>query len=270
MNLPSRYFCLSTAIFLLASFAFAADTTVQWGYTGKTAPQDWGKLSPSFVTCAQGQVQSPIDIPSTGVNSVPYALAIHYQRAPMIIMDQGYLAPDESTQSIENKGHGIQLNFVSTGEWISFAGQKYQLQQFHIHTPSENEINGKTYPLEIHFVHSNTKGQGLVIAVFVKEGPANPALQNLINHFPKKLGVPVLIKGQYVNPYNLLPNNYSYYSFMGSLTTPPCAEGIQWVVLSTPITASAAQIKAFTRAADGHNARPVQPVNGRAVFYSQD
>jgi carbonic anhydrase len=248
-----------------------AAVKVKWGYSGNIAPDQWGKLDPSFAVCANGKEQSPINI-TQKVRLATSALTIHYQPAPLTIMDNGTTELQlGQTQTIINDGHTIQVNFSdqASREFINWQGQAYRLVQFHIHAPSETTVQGKAFPLEIHFVHQGTNGHVAVLAVFVETGAANPALQAIIDHVPTVVGKEQTIPGAQIDPANLLPANHTYYSFAGSLTTPPCTEGLQWLVLATPITASPAQIIALGQAIHAPNARPTQPLNNRDITLSK-
>lgn len=243
---------------------------VKWGYSGEIAPDKWVTLNPEFALCEKGKAQSPLNI-NREYRTILNALTIEYQAAPMVIVNDGTLSLQiGNSQVITNDGHGIQLNFPTDGpkETIMIHGNEYRLLQLHIHTPSENTLNGKSFPMEIHFVHQGKNGRSAVIGVFVKSGKANAALQNMIDHFPKDHSVEHLISSERINPMSLMPGKQNYYTFFGSLTTPPCTEGLQWVVMANSITASPEQIKLFNDASDGNNARPIQPLNGRKIYLS--
>jgi carbonic anhydrase len=243
---------------------------VKWGYLGAVGPAHWGKLDSHFLACAAGKMQSPINIDGQ-IKKAADNLIFSYSSAPMVIMDNGDTElMIGKTQTIVNEGHGVQLNFADpkTKELVTFEGKDYRLVQFHIHTPSENNLRGKSYPLEIHFVHQGDDGKILVVGVFAKVGAENPVLQKIIDHLPKEEGKPFNIKGEFLNPMNLFPQKQDHYNFSGSLTTPPCTEGLQWIVMSNPISVSEQQVAKLRAAAAGPNARPVQPLNKRAISYS--
>ena len=163
----------------------------------------------------------------------------------------------------------MQLNFhTDPRESISLNGKDYKLVQFHIHTPSEHLWHGQSFAMEIHFVHQGENGELAVIGVFVKGGAENSALQKIVNNLPERNGIEQTINGEQINPADLLPAKHDYYSYAGSLTTPPCSEGVQWIVLSEPITASPAQILKIRKAAKGANARPMQALNERELMFS--
>ena len=222
-----------------------------WSYSGADGPDNWGDLSPDFAACKTGQRQSPINI----VAAQPAELApIHfdYKLSPLKII---------------NNGHTIQINY-EPGSSITVNGTALPLVQFHFHHVSENEIDGKKYDMELHFVHMDTAaGRAAVVAVFIKSGAENAPLRDLWSHIPREAGKEVELKKVQINAADLLPADQNYYVFDGSLTIPACKEGIRWFVLKTPIEASPAQIAAFAKLYPT-NARPIQPTNGREIHES--
>lgn len=260
-----------TSFFSITAHAAVDDTPVKvkWGYKGNIGPHYWGQLDPSFAVCAEGKSQSPINIPKK-VMSANVELKINYNPAPMVIMDDGATQLEIGKhQTVVNTGHGIQLNFPAghLKESITFAGKNYRLVQFHFHSPSESEWHDRAFPLEIHFVHQGADGKLAVIGVFVKGGKANPTIQKIVEHLPPYESKEYVISGEQVDPMTLLPAKWDYYHFLGSLTTPPCSEGVQWMVMADTITASPAQIAQLKKAAGGANARPVQPLRDRKIEF---
>ncbi len=219
-----------------------------WGYAGEQGPAHWGKFSQ---TCASGKNQSPIDI----VNTIEAKL-------PSIQWDYN---PQQT--EILNNGHTVQVNLVA-GSSIKLDGIAFELKQYHFHSPSENRLTGKSYPLEAHFVHADAKGNLAVVGVFFEHGKSNPALAQLWRKMPTAAGEKHALTDVKTDLTDLLPEDKSYYRFTGSLTTPPCSEGVRWLVLKQPISASAEQVSAFNAALPSHNNRPVQPINGRFVASS--
>lgn len=269
--MQSRFkYVLFLIISLVNTLAYALDDAaikINWGYQGDVSPTHWGKLAPDFAICNKGKSQSPINIPSK-TSTTDHHLVMQYHPSNMIIMDDG---PTElllgKTQTIMNEGHSIQLNFPEIAhESIQFANKTYRLVQFHFHTPSENISNGEIYPLEIHFVHQGEHGQVIVIGVWAKIGKANPMIQKIINHLPTQKGIPFTIQKEQINPIDLFPAMRNHYMFYGSLTTPPCTEGLQWVVMKEPITLSEEQLTKL-KSVIGNNARPVQSLHNRMVSY---
>jgi carbonic anhydrase len=243
-------FLLLCAALVLAHPTTAQDpaNTPHWGYSGAEGPEHWGDLSPDFASCRTGQRQSPIDI----VGAQPAELApIHfdYKLSPLKII---------------NNGRTVQINY-EPGSSITVNGTALPLVQFHFHHVSENEVNGKKYDMELHFVHMDTAaGRAAVVAVFIKSGAENAMLRDLWSHIPREAGKEVELKKVVINAADLLPADQNYYVFDGSFSIPPCKEGIRWFVMKTPIEASPAQIAAFAKLYPT-NARPIQPTNGREI-----
>lgn len=218
-----------------------------WTYAGKDGPESWGKLSPEFVTCDVGRNQSPINIEETARASLKPLKAIQKFAAKNIV----------------NNGHTVQVNFKE-GNMLAIDNSAFQMKQVHFHSPSENNIRGKSFPLEAHFVHTDSKGNLAVIGVMYTEGKSNAALAKLWEQLPNELSEPVELKNRII-PSDLIPENRGYYRFSGSLTTPPCSEGVRWLLMKTSLTASKEQIEAFKKAAHHNNNRPIQPLNGRLI-----
>ena len=219
-----------------------------WSYEGEGAPENWGKLNPENAMCDSGRNQSPINIDKTIHAALKNIRWI--QKFP--------------AKEIVNNGHTVQINFKE-GNMLVLDDTPYQMKQVHFHAPSENLINNKSFPLEAHFVHADNKGNLTVIGVMFKEGEKNSALDKLWAQMPKEVNKPEALKARFV-PSDMIPQSGKYYRFSGSLTTPPCSEGVRWIVMKTPISASKEQIKAFEELMKHHNNRPVQPLNGRPVL----
>ncbi len=217
-----------------------------WTYSGEHGPEHWGSLSGEFSTCDTGRLQSPFDI-QADISAYLPGLGLNYRSVPMKII---------------NNGHTIQADMAGGGT-LNVDGKSYNLLQFHFHAGSEYAIDGKTYPLEVHLVHASDAGELAVVGVMFEEGEANAELANIWANMPASKGENE-VAGKSVNVSNLLPQSRKYYRFMGSLTTPPCSEGVNWHMMSEPITASAEQIAAFT-AIYPMNARPLQDENNRLV-----
>lgn len=266
------------SLFVISCGAFSAHvaaadvsksaTTVPWSYVGTTGPQHWGMLDSSFVLCDTGRSQSPINIVRKRTPA-PYQLKLEYHSTAMFIgedLENQYKVTP--SQTVLNTGYGIQLNFHDKErELLTFAGNDYELIQLHFHSPSETLWHKQSFPLEIHMVHQGSEGL-LVLAIFVKGGDENPVLNQVLSHLPEKEKQEYPVAGVRINPADLLPDNQRYYAYMGSLTTPPCSEGVQWVVMPQAIFASPAQILKIREASGGTNARPVQPLNGRTLHYA--
>lgn len=234
-------------ILLLAGASTSQATGVHWDYEGE-GPDTWGSLSPEFALCTAGRNQSPVNIEGA-LKAQHHRLDIHYAQAG---------------KEIFNNGHTVQINFAP-GNTLKLEDGTYEMKQVHFHAPSENHIAGKSYPLEAHFVHVDAKGNLAVIAVMFKEGKESPTLQKLSTLLPDTEGAPTELAAN-VKPNGLMPISQDYYRFSGSLTTPPCSEGVRWFVMKQPMTASKEEIEAFTKAMHHPNNRPVQPMNGRVII----
>lgn len=267
------YLLIAFTTLFLASPIFAdenkAAMTTHWGYLGEEGPTHWANLNPAFAACAAGKEQSPIDIP-TDAKLVTNDLEIHSSAVPTFIIKHG----DQEmvigkTKVLVHSDYNLQVNYPPNG-WrniVEYKGKTYSLSQYHFHVASENKWHGRAYPAEIHFVYQSTHGALLVIGVFIEKGRANKALQSILAQLPNDVGHPHRMEKNKLVATDLLPKHRDYYAFAGSLTTPPCIEGVQWVVLANPITASSAQLNTLKQAVDGGNARPVQTLNARAVEY---
>ncbi len=232
---------------LLPAAALAGDQKGHWSYDGATGPQHWSRLEQDFSTCKLGHTQSPIDIRKTSKAKLA-PLEFDYKPSPLQILDNG---------------HTIQVNYAP-GSSVAIGGARYELLQFHFHKPSEEKINGRSYPMVAHLVHRNAEGKLAVVAVLFRKGAENPLVQTLWNALPQEKGQPQDVAGASIDIGALLPATQGYYNFAGSLTTPPCSEEVNWFVLKTPVDMSDAQLKRFAQVYK-HNARPVQPLNGRTV-----
>jgi len=246
------------AFLSLAALVVAATPRAQWktpwSYEGAEGPEHWAQLDPAYAACA-GREQSPIDIRGAERANLP-PLRFEYQSGPL-----KYLINNGKTVRVNYHGADNQ-NFLVVGD------QRYQLTQFHFHRPSEELVNGKPYDMVAHFMHQTSDGQVAGVAVFLKTGRANALVQQLWDHMPLTEGPEHEIPGVQINPAALLPKNLSYYRYRGSLTAPPCTEGVTWFVLKTPVSVSAAQINAFA-ALYPHDVRPPQPLNGRVIQENQ-
>jgi carbonic anhydrase len=229
---------------------------VHWGYEHEDGPPHWCDLDPANSECCEGKEQSPIDIQTAKVVSAhPAKLELVYP---------------QSTFSVVNNGHTVQANLqVDKAKCgLSLGGVSYELKQFHMHTPSEHTLNGKHSPLEIHLVHQSADGNLAVVGLMVEPGEANGELEKVWRLAPEQKGEGGIAVG--VNLGNVLPEAHSNYRYPGSLTTPPCSEHVQWIVMQTPITMSEEQIMKLEAMFTGPefpegNARPVQPVGARRV-----
>lgn len=239
-------FILSLA--LLTSGVALAEESVHWSYEGATGPQNWATLTPENAPCS-GKNQSPINLAGFTEAQLP---PIEFAYGKGIGKD------------VENNGHTIQVNYAE-GDSIKVDGILFNLKQFHFHAPSENHINGKAFPMEAHLVHKDSTGDLAVVALMFEEGEANPELEKVWAEMPANAHSVDALDNK-VDASGLLPWSRDYYRFNGSLTTPPCTEGVRWIVMKSPVTASKEQIEKFAQTMRHHNNRPVQPTNARMVL----
>ena len=219
-----------------------------WGYTGHESPEHWGELSPKFRICGEGKNQSPVNITN----------AIDGKLSP-IKMDY-----HSSNVEVINNGHTIQVDFKDTTNVLQFEGKSYTLKQFHFHVPSENHIKGKSFPFEAHFVHADAQGNLAVVGVVYELKGDNQRLAPIWKNLPSKAGEKYTLETAF-DPATLIPKKRDYYRFNGSLTTPPCSEGVNWLVLKNYDTIGQAQVDAFSALMHGNNNRPIQPINSRVI-----
>jgi len=241
---------LLTCTLLSSSFvvntAFA-DEKSHWGYSGDEGPENWAQLTAENNACS-GKNQSPINL--TG-----------FIEADLSPITFNYLSGGDQ---VVNNGHTVQVNYQA-GSSIKIDGEQFNLLQFHFHAPSENHINGKSYPLEAHLVHADKQGNLAVVAVMFEQGATNSLLAKSWQNMPEHAGDKNKLTDN-VNVDMLLPKNRDYYRFNGSLTTPPCSEGVRWLVMKDPVTVSKQQIEQFKHALHEPNNRPIQAVNSRVVL----
>lgn len=220
--------------------------TPHWGYDGDGGPAQWGRLKPEFAKCTSGSRQSPIDI-RDGVKVELEPIKFSYQSSGFSVVDNG---------------HTIQVN-VGPGNTISVLGRRFELLQFHFHRPSEERVNGRRFDMVAHLVHKDGDGRLAVIAVLLERGAAQDVLQTVWNNLPLERNDEV-VAGKAIDLNALLPIDRSYFTYMGSLTTPPCTEGVLWMVLRQPVPMSSEQIGIFSRLYP-MNARPIQSASGRLI-----
>jgi carbonic anhydrase len=232
---------------LLAAYAHAQ---IPWSYEGEGRPENWGKLRPDYATCANGKRQSPIDI-RDGFRVDLEPIRFTYRPSQFRVIDNG---------------HTVQVDVG--GSHIGLLGKTYDLVQFHFHRPSEERVDGQSFEMVIHLVHKSEDGELAVVAVLLEQGLENPLIQSVWNNLP-------LEKNEYVQPpeqgidlASLIPEDRSYYTYMGSLTTPPCSEDVLWLVLKQTQQLSPEQLRLFSRLYP-YNARPVQPKHSRMIKESR-
>ncbi|ELS31667.1 MULTISPECIES: carbonic anhydrase [Pseudanabaena] len=232
-------------LFPLSTNVFAEESHSHWGYGGAANPTQWGQIKKEFALCESGRDQSPIDL-KNAVESTPAKIDFDYKSSPLVVV---------------NNGHTIQVNYAP-GSSVTINGEKYSLVQFHFHTPSEHEVNSKALAMELHLVHRNEAGKLAVVGVMLTKGAANPLIDTIWKNIPSAGKTDTVSSN--INATDLLPKGKSYYSYDGSLTTPPCSEGVKWNVFVEPMTVSEEQIEAFEKLYQV-DARPIQPSNGRVI-----
>lgn len=220
-----------------------------WEHTGENGPENWANLKPEFSTCANGVRQSPI----------------HIMESDAILGEAEVLKFDykPSGGSIINNGHTVQVDLAGNNT-LYVRGSAYKLIQFHFHHPAEEKVNYKGFSMVAHLVHKNEQGQLAVVAVLIDPGEANPVVQQIWTRMPLDVNDRVGMPAGLLDVAQILPTDQHYYQFIGSLTTPPCTEGVLWLVLKQPMTVSREQLKLFTHLYP-MNARPTQPLNGRLI-----
>jgi carbonic anhydrase len=221
--------------------------TTHWSYSGATGPAHWGSLSPEYALCSTGRSQSPIDIVSSNPRDLSN-IAFSYQPAPL---------------NIVNNGHTVQVNYAP-GSFIQIDGDRFDLAQFHFHSPSEHLVGGAQAAAEMHLVHKSPDGRLAVVGVMLVEGDHNPALDSIWSNIPAagKTATPPSVT---VSAAALLPKDQRTFRYDGSLTTPPGTEGVKWNLMVAPVTLSSSQLAQFRRHYHGNN-RPVQNLNGRMIL----
>lgn len=219
-----------------------------YGYAGPVGPAEWGGLDEKWRACSVGVNQSPVDL-----------AGFIEARLPPLAIDYG-----NSGAELVNTGHSIQVNATS-GSTLGIDGKNFRLVQFHFHAPGEHMLEGQAFPLEAHLVHQSEAGELAVVGVFFVPGAANDLLGLIVASLPLAEGQKRSF-GSPVPPAGLLPSERDYIRYNGSLTTPPCSEGVRWLVMKQTLTAAPAQIAAIAGALGFANNRPVQPVRARPIL----
>jgi len=245
---------LVVALFILVAPAISRaqkSHAPHWSYEGEGGPKHWGSLDPAFATCKIGHNQSPIDISNPKLADLP-ELKFAYEAVPL---------------SIVNNGHTIMINYAP-GSTLTVGDKTYTLKQFHFHHPSEEHVSGKGFDLVAHLVHSDSDGHLAVVAILFKVGALNPLLETLWKNVPPELDKTVESSTISVNVEELMPRQHSYYTYGGSLTTPPCTEGVTWYILKSTSNLSNEQLATITKLYP-HDNRPTQKLNHREVLESK-
>lgn len=232
---------------LSLSLTSQAASGPDWSYSGKNGPEHWGALSSEFATCASGKNQSPVDLTDM-VEGELAALRVDYASAG---------------EEVINDGHTVKIPYAGDNT-LTLDERTFHLQQVHFHTPSEYTIEGHQYPMVAHLVHADSEGNLAVTAVMFEEGKSHPDLAKAWARLPQQSGERHTLPNG-LSAEALLPEDQAYYRFNGSLTTPPCTEGVRWVIMKTPVQVSEDQLAAMENAIGHTNNRPLQPVNARLI-----
>lgn len=242
---------VSAALCLLAGITAmaAAQTPTPWSYEGRTGPLRWGKLDPAYKACSKGDLQSPIDIRGAHLNTALKPIEFHYLAAGV---------------TVENTGNMIVVH-AKPGSYIVADGVRYDLDRLEFHHPSEHAIHGRLTDMDVEMLHKSADGKMAVISVRLNldRGEANATLATITNHLPEEAGKKVQIT-DLVNPGGFLPRDRGYWTYMGSLTTPPCTEGVRWFLMEQEVAISREQVRAFQRLFR-LSSRPLQDGNGRRI-----
>jgi carbonic anhydrase len=238
-------FFLATA---LLSACVGSATPPHWTYQGEEGPVHWGELDESYAVCGTGKSQSPIDVVNPSEQDLTN-ISFHYLPSEVNIL---------------NNGHTVQVNY-DPGSYIELDNTRYDVVQFHYHAPSEHSVDGESFPAELHIVHRNADGNLAVIGILLKEGTENVAYQPFISNLPAEKTDP-RDAGVNINAIDLLPSVQTTFRYSGSLTTPPCTEGVNWLLMTNPVELSMQQLAALDSLFEGGNNRPVQPMNDRTLI----
>lgn len=239
-----------------AGTAAASHAGPHWSYEGETGPANWSTLSADWSPCGAGKSQSPVDFHETVRAELP-GMKTQFKPASLKIIHHAHVADGI------NNGHTVQVNYTE-GDLLTIGAEQFQLVQYHFHSPSEHTVKGQHHPMEMHLVHKSADNKLAVIGVFIDEGAKNAAFDPIWSNLPATKGTETHLENVMVDVNQLLPASPESYRYEGSLTTPPCSEGVKWIVMATPIQMSAEQIAAFRAVVNGNN-RPVQALNGRVV-----
>jgi carbonic anhydrase len=249
LNIPS-VICVALVV-VVAGGAQEHHPEHSWDYGDANGPSHWGDLNPKFAACKTGHRQSPIDIRNPRKADL-LPLRFDYKPSPLRIVDNG---------------HTIMINYAP-GSFLYVGGKQYELKQFHFHRPSEEKIDGKSFDMTVHLVHADSEGKLAVVAILLQQGEDNPLVRELWKDLPLEKEKEEILGNIQIDISRLLPSDRGYYTFSGSLTTPPCSEDVAWFVLKKPTTISAAEIEQFSRLYR-NDARPTQPLFDRMVLESK-
>lgn len=244
MQLRSRSILVLALATVLGPGSIAGATAVRepdFAYTGSAGPAHWSELDPQWAACGAGSKQSPVNFAHPGSDSSAAELTLH-RRA--------------TRGDILNDGHTVEV-LTAGRNTLRIGGTIYRLAQFHFHVLSEHRLRGRGYDAELHLVHKSAKGGIAVLAVLLQRGKSSGALAPVLRNLPDDVEVPHRL-AQRIRPYRFLPADTTHLDYVGSLTTPPCTEGVHWVVLTHPVPVADVDLAALTERIGTTNARPVQ------------
>lgn len=237
------------AFLSVAASGGLAAVSGKWSYTGKTGPAKWAALDKTFAQCDEGQFQSPIDIPDATTRKGDFpSMLFNYKPSPLTVVDDG---------------HTIEAEYAP-GSFFSLDDKRYELLHIRFHKPGEHKINGRVHDMDAQLVHRGLDGKLVVLTVLLDAGKENRLMKTVADNLPREKGKEIAVDKATISAVDLLPDDKGYYRFDGSMTTPPCTEGVTWIVLKTPVQVSPDSVARFSRLYS-MNARPVQPLNGRDI-----
>lgn len=248
-----RFYRVAAVVLSMGAAVASAQTGAPWEYTGKTGPVNWGRLDPAYKACGNGHQQSPVDIRGARLNKTLTPIEFHYLAGPV---------------TLTNDGHTIVAQMAHGGYMVT-NGVRYELESFEFHHPSEHAVKGKLTDMDVHLVHKSADGKIAIIAIrfAMERGDPNAVLAALWPHLPRTAGATEKVT-EYVNAGGFLPEDRGYWSYAGSLTAPPCTEGVEWFVLQQPLTISLVQLHDF-ESIFKMNSRPLQDMHGRHIGASE-
>ena len=250
MTILARLLPLARFLTLLMPLLAQAGDAPHWQYSGESGPEHWGRMRADYAQCERGQRQSPIDIKAAD-KRIQAPLQFEYRSAPLRIV---------------NDGHTVRVRF-NNGSALLMGKERLTLQQFHFHTPGGDRLNGEEFPMGMHFLHKSRAGRLVSLVVLFRLGAENAALAALLPKMPARGQAEQVLPAASINPLQLVPSAHGYYAYDGSLTAPPCTEGVLWLVMKQPLELSAAQLDRLGQLF-APNARPVQPLHGRVISES--
>ncbi|MDN4493475.1 carbonic anhydrase [Ureibacillus aquaedulcis] len=265
------YALLSIAVVIGVIGYFAIDTTEQapveneqqltaadvyWSYTGETGPEQWINVNSNYEACGRGELQSPINIEIKETAD---------QQEAVKLAEQISLNYDQAIFTVENIGHTIEANSTTLENSLLINDKEYKLTGIHFHSPSEHQLNGQYFDMEAHLYHKSEEGEMAIIGLFIESGEENLVLAEMWDEIPTDGDEAAKILKNPVDLQLLLPEQKSVYQYMGSITAPPCTEGVNWFILEQPIEMSDDQINRFSSIFLQNN-RPIQELNGRDVY----